>query len=228
MTDHGTDAAFADPATVRAWRRERRRSRTNLILWIFSLLGSVVIVAILRDWVGNFVATTILVLLVTVTAVGIGFVSLRWEHLSQMRDVLRAYPWQNHPPLGKAHPAGIEYFHLPDPDGTQKSIKVAFRRYGLGKNWQRAVMDSRSAGFRFAGDPRYACVVALPGYRKLLAVRPQHPHLNSDGTRPERVTEASWQRAQEAGINVAPSLQEQRRKLVYSMWKSIRNNRSTP
>ncbi|WP_406443224.1 hypothetical protein OHB14_30125 [Streptomyces sp. NBC_01613] len=226
MTNHAPETAFADPATLRAWQRDRRRSLTALILWTMCLPACVVLFAFAVDWIKEPIAITIAVPVIFVTAVGIGVASLRWERIGQMRAVLTTYPWQDSPPLGAGHPAGIEYFHLPNPDEPHKKIKVAFRRYGMASKWQRAVAEARSAGFAFAGDPRFACVVALPGHRKLLAVRPQHLHLNSDGTRPDRVSEAAWRRAQEAGITTPPSIEEQRRKLLYSLWRIFRKRPS--
>ncbi|WP_234533849.1 hypothetical protein [Streptomyces shenzhenensis] len=227
MTDHVPETAFADPATVRAWRKERRRSFVKLILWMFCLLGYAAVLSTVEDRVGKPLAFIFSVPIVLVIAVGIGFVSVRWEHLGKMRAVLKAYPWQHCPPLGVNSLADIEYFRLPDPDEPRKNIQVAFRRYGTGRSWQRAVEEARSEGFTFAGDPRYACVVALPGLRRLLAVRPQHLHLGRDGARPRTVSETAWRRAQEAGITAPPSLEEQRRKQLYLLWKALRSRPSS-
>ncbi|MFE3164299.1 hypothetical protein [Streptomyces sp. NPDC059224] len=226
MTDQVPETAFVNPATIRAWQNERRRSLANLIFWIFCLLGFVTLFTRAEDHVGKLLAIALSVPVVLVITVGIGLASVRWEHIGKMRAVLKAYPWQYCPPLGKS-PADIEYFRLPDPDEPHKKIQVAFRRYGTGKSWRRSVREARSAGFTFAGDPRYACVVALPGHRRLLAVRPQHVHLDSGGTRPRTVSETAWHRAQEAGITVPPSQEEQRRKLLYSLWKAFRKSPSS-
>ncbi|MGW7419743.1 hypothetical protein ACWGJB_06685 [Streptomyces sp. NPDC054813] len=226
MTDHVPETAFADPATVRAWRKERRRSLMTLVLWIFCFLGCAALLTDAEDWVGKPLAIAFCAAVVVVIVVGIGLASLRWEHLGKMRAVLKAYPWQHCPPLEKS-PADIEYFRLPDPDEPHKNIQVAFRRYGTGKSWRRDVEEARSAGFTFAGDPRYACVVALSGHRRLLAVRPQHVHLERDGTRPRKVSETAWRRAQEAGITAPPSEEEQRRKLLYAVWRAFRNRPSS-
>ncbi|WP_143144988.1 hypothetical protein [Streptomyces humi] len=221
MTDDVPKTAFADAATARAWRKERRRSLTGLFFWIFCLLGFAAFLGTAENWTGKPLAIAFSFPVVFVIAVGIGFASVRWEHLGKMRAVLKAYPWQHCPPLGVESPAGIEYFRLPDPDKPQKNVQVAFRRYGTGRSWQRAVEEARSAGFTFAGDPRYACVVASPGLRRLLTVRPQHLHLGRDGTKPPTVSETAWRRAKEAGITDPPSLEEQRRKLLYTLWKSF-------
>jgi len=227
MTNHVPGMAFADPATVRAWQRERRRSITTMTFWTLFLVVWMGLCTMVTDWAGTPVAFIIAVPGILVTVVGIALGSLRWEHLNKMRAVLAAYPWQHCSALGETHPAGIEYFRLPNPDEPQKNIQVAFRRYGTGKRWQRAVAEARSAGFAFAGDPRYAGVVALPGLRELLAVRPQHVYLDADGTRPRTVSEDAWRRAHEAGITTRPSDEEQRRKLLYSLWRAVQKRPSS-
>jgi hypothetical protein len=227
MTYHEPETAFADPATVRAWQRERRRSLTTMTFWALFLVVWVGLSTVVSGWSGTVVASIVAVPGILVAVVGMALGSLRREHLGKMRAVLAAYPWQHCPALGEAHPAGIEYFRLPDPDEPQKHIHVAFRRYGTGKRWRRAVAEARSAGFAFAGDPRYAGVVALPGLRELLAVRPQHVYIEADGTRPRTVSEEAWRRAEEAGITTAPSAEEQRRNVLYSLRRAAQRRASS-
>jgi hypothetical protein len=228
MTDRASEAALADPATLRAWRGEQRRTLTTLILWTLCLPGYAVLaaVAVDLDWVSRLAVNICAVPVVLVIVGGLVAGSLRREQLGRMRGVLETYPWQELPPIGKSHPAGMEYFQLPDPDEPAKRVRVAFRRFGLGRRWQRAVTEARSTGFAVAGDPRFACVVALPGLRELLVVRPQHAYTVAPDTRPDRVSEASWKLAQAAGTTAPPSDEEQRRKLLYSLWRGFRNRKS--
>jgi hypothetical protein len=228
MTDRAPEVALADTATLRAWQGERRRSRTAMVLWTLCLPGYAVLAAIAveQHWASQLAMNIGAVPVVLVIVGGLVVSGLRWEQLGSMRGVLETYPWQVIPPIGKAHPAGIEYFQLPDPDEPAKRVRVAFRRFGLGKRWQRAVADARSAGFACAGDPRFACVVALPGPRHLLAVRPQHTYVTDRDTRPDSVSEAAWKHAQAAGIAAPPSDEEQQRKLLSALWKGFRNRSS--
>ncbi|QKW06517.1 hypothetical protein HUT18_08980 [Streptomyces sp. NA04227] len=224
MTSRALDAALADPATLRAWQGERRRTRAAMVLWTLCLPGyaALAATAVGQGWASQFVVNIGAVPVVLVMAAGLVVSVLRWEQLGGMRGVLETYPWQELPAIGQAHPAGAEYCRLPDPDDPGKRVQVAFRRFGPGKRWRRVVTEARSAGLLCAGDPRFACVVALPGPRGLLAVRPQHTYVTDRDSRPDGVSEASWRRAQATGIAVPPSEEEQRRRLLSGLWKGFR------
>ncbi len=225
MTDRAPEvaAALADPETFRTWQGERRRTLTALILWTLGLVAYAVLgsVAVADLGVSRLVVGIVAVPVVLVLVMGLVAANLRWEQLGVIRGVLETYPWRELPPIGSAHPAGIEYFQLPDPDQPAKKVSVTFRHFGRGRRWQRAVTEARSTGSTYAGDPRFACVVSTP--HALLAVRPQHVYATDPDTQPDSVSEAAWSLARTARITAPPSDQEKFRRLLYSIWKSSRN-----
>ncbi|RPE41668.1 hypothetical protein EDD90_4759 [Streptomyces sp. Ag109_O5-1] len=211
MSDEVSRNAFDDPGTLRAWQRARRRSITATTLWILSLPGFFVLETITwESLTGGSLPVYIMVLPILISAVGVGVSDSRRVQLKEMRRILAVYPWQDHPPLKNATPADINYLKLPDPDDRAKYISVVVRRYGLtGKHWRSALSNARTRGFMFAGDPRFAAVVALRGVDELGMARPTHVLAPARGARPDGVSEPAWLRARAAGISGESAFSEE-------------------
>ncbi|MCN9241547.1 hypothetical protein NGF19_12225 [Streptomyces sp. RY43-2] len=216
MTDRAAEAAFTDPLTLRAWRSERRRMRTEIVLCALCFVAYVGLAAVLEDLgmrrftLGVATVPVVLALMLWVVRLGV-----RREQLTRMRRVLQTYPWRDLPPIGEAHPAGQGYFRMPDPDRPEKRVQVAFSCLGRGRRWKRAVTEVRSTASVYAGDPRFACVVSTPA--KLLTVRPQHEAARHPRVRPDAVSKAAWTLALTAGITEPPSNEEKFMRLLYTV-----------
>ncbi|MFB7493948.1 hypothetical protein ACFC09_04445 [Streptomyces sp. NPDC056161] len=203
MTDRAPEAALADPATLRAWKRARRRATAATVFWVLSLPGFFVLATIgWESFVGDSLPVYAVIILVLVSVVGIAVSDVRRVQLKKMRGILATYPWLDHPPLKAVVPADLDYLKVPHPDEPGRSVSVVVRRYGLsGKRWRKAMTNARSQGFKFAGDPRFGAVIALDGPGELGFARPTHVLNPSKGTRPVGVSEGAWERAQAAGVS---------------------------
>ncbi|MBC6460268.1 hypothetical protein [Actinomadura sp. HBU206391] len=96
---------------------------------------------------------------------------------------------------------GMPCFDLPDPDNGEKRVTI---RMG-GSPWSRWERDVRAGAIDevwFAGDPRFAGVVAIPGPRRVAFLA--QPQSCDSRTAPRRrgVSPQSRERARAAGVRV--------------------------
>ncbi|WP_129307520.1 hypothetical protein [Streptomyces sp. L2] len=216
MGDETPRSAFDDPGTLRAWQRARRQAIATTAFWVLSLPGFFVAATLLwESQVGGSLPVYIIGAWVLVAVIGIAVSDSRRVQLKTMRGILATYPWQEHPALDGSGPPDITCLKLPNPDDRDKAVSVAVRRYGLsGRRWRSAVAHARAQGFRYAGDPRFAAVIALRGVEELGAARPTHALAASRGARPDLVSESAWRRARAAGISgESPFTEEQQQEL---------------
>ncbi|MFJ6084337.1 hypothetical protein ACIQI8_23330 [Streptomyces sp. NPDC092369] len=203
MGDETPRVAFDDPDTLRAWLRARRRAVAATTFWVLSVPGFFVLETIgWESWAGGSLPAYVMVVPILVSVIGIAVSDSRRVQLRNMGGILATYPWQDRHPLERSGPTDPSCLKIPDPDDPDKSVSVAVRRYGLlTKRRRDAVANARTSGFKFAGDPRFAIVLALRGVGELGAARPVHALNASKGDRPDSVSEAAWQHARAAGIS---------------------------
>ncbi|MDH6217752.1 hypothetical protein [Streptomyces pseudovenezuelae] len=203
MGDEPPRTAFDDPDTLRAWQRARRRATAATTFWVLSVPGFFVLETIgWESLVGGSLPAYVMVVPILVSVIGITVSDSRRVQLKNMRGILATYPWQDRSPLKRIAPADLSRLKIPNPDDLDKSVSVVVRRYGLlSKRRRDAVANASTSGFKYAGDPRFATVIALQGAGELGTARPAHALSAGKGDRPDGVSEAAWQRARAAGIS---------------------------
>lgn len=203
MGDETPHTAFDDPDTLRAWKRARRRATAATMFWVLSLPGFFMLVVIgWESLVGGSLPAYVMPGPILISVIGVAVSDSRRVQLKKMRKILAAYPWQDHPPSKRSASADLGYLKIPNPDDQQKSVTVTIQRYGFLRQRRRhALTNAHNCGFKSAGDPRFAAVIALQGLSELGAARPTHAIAPSKGVRPKGISDEAWLRARAAGIS---------------------------
>ncbi|MGR6973077.1 hypothetical protein ACU639_26385 [Streptomyces cynarae] len=153
--------AWEIPATRRALYRWAARNLAKSLAWVALWWGAVYLTVLLPK---AAVALTVLVLPVVgiLAVLALGRLFSGWR----MRRILAVYPWRQQSGAVRITKAKDALFVLPDPDSpeTTVSLKVAA---GLFRSWSREALKDYDEELWYAGDPRFACVVAKPGLRTL-------------------------------------------------------------
>ncbi|NBE54913.1 hypothetical protein [Streptomyces boluensis] len=124
-----------------------------------------------------------------------------WRGL-RMRRILRVYPWRQESGAVLITDAGDAAFRLPDPDHPEKtvSLKVAA---GLFRSWGGAALRDYDDELWYAGDPRFACVVAKPGPRGLACLAQPTAYDHRTSPRRKSLSPEARSRARAIGARVA-------------------------
>jgi hypothetical protein len=120
----------------------------------------------------------------------------------RMSLVLRNYPWQQHDGLrlkqGKA-----AVFVLPDPDDPRKTASP--KEPGLFfKRWDRIARQGLKEELWYAGDPRFAVVIARPGIKAMGYARQPTAFNPRTSPRSRGISAEARQRALAIGARVGP------------------------
>ncbi|GAA3568071.1 hypothetical protein [Streptomyces osmaniensis] len=153
--------AWDTPGTRSAVRRWRAWNLTKFpgwtVLWWVALYVTVVLLPVAT--VVPMVLVLFVITLVASRALG------RVARGMRIRQILAVYPWR------RRHGAvridqGKAVFVLPDPDHPEKtaSLKPAAVMF---RSWTQEALKDYNEELWYAGDPRFACVIAKPGLRGL-------------------------------------------------------------
>ncbi|UXY22273.1 hypothetical protein N8I84_28945 [Streptomyces cynarae] len=153
--------AWDTPGTRCALHRWTARNLAKSLAWVALWWGTLYLTVLLPT---AAVALMVLVLVrIGILAIlALGRLFRGWR----MRRILAVYPWRQQSGAVRITKAKDALFVLPDPDSpeTTVSLKVAA---GLFRSWSRETLKGYDEELWYAGDPRFACVVAKPGLRGL-------------------------------------------------------------
>ncbi|WP_404816937.1 hypothetical protein [Streptomyces thermolineatus] len=191
--------AYEDPATRRAWRGHMARRILRLVLWIIAFPGFVFAAVMTPVWtVAIFVpllGTSCYQWLVSIAHIGF---SLR------IRRTLRVYPWQPFPDAVEKLGVPLLRLSLPDPETPGAMVAIDKRGtlaspWGL---WEKSAKKGAVGEVWFAGDPRFAGVLALPGPKRLTLLTQPETYNSDLPARAEGIGPEARARAEAAGFRV--------------------------
>ncbi|WP_369246968.1 hypothetical protein [Streptomyces sp. R41] len=202
--------AWADPATRRAWTQLVTFAILGQILWPVAWVGLLAWYVISPTWTLWFFFVP---MLYSFYRTFLQPAYITWA-LRALR-LLREYPWQVYERpesgIGKVPDAGPGdvWLKFPDPEQSAGRVAMVMRSHLRATFWARrlgpGVKPEKAAQVQeiwFAGDPRFAAVIAIPGPRRLYVIC-QRPSYNrgipghAHGAGPDAV-----ERARRAGIRV--------------------------
>lgn len=111
-------------------------------------------------------ATVLMVPLLAVTGYLAWMAQVRLRRAWLLRRILTVYPWRQDPHAVRLYKGKKAVFVLPDPDRPEKSVSPK-EPGNLFKLWDRVARKGFHEELWYAGDPRFACVVARPGLKSL-------------------------------------------------------------
>lgn len=200
MPDSMVKGALSEPATQQAWKKSQRRATSALVVWILTLPGFYVVATIVWEALWGSLPQYVIPLLVAASLIGIVVSQTRRERVKRMRRVLEIYPWQSHTQVAHATQNGSTHLRLPDPDNQEKGVTVPLRPSD-NRRWRRVAPENPAREFWFAGDPRFAGVVALPGPRTLTLIEQRNALGREKHNPPRGVSAQAWDRAWAARSN---------------------------
>lgn len=185
--------AWDDPATRRAWTKLLIGAALGQILWPAAWLG------LLAWYVGMSITWTLWLFFVPMSyAFYRSFLQWAyWRGAFRARRLLRHYPWQEYeaPESGIGNLPGVRdgyaWLKFPNPEAPAQPVTMVMHSHVRSVWWggrlgKRATTE-RKAQIReiwFAGDPRFAAVIAVPGPRHLYVIHQRssyHPGIPAEG-----------------------------------------------
>ncbi|WP_316779406.1 hypothetical protein [Streptomyces sasae] len=207
-THHPT--AWDDPATRRAWAKLVTCALLGQILWPAVWLG------LLAWYVIMSISWTLWLffvpLLYSFYRAFLQPAYISWAF--HTRRLLRAYPWQvfEEPEsgIGKVPGAtdGDVWLSFPNPERVDEKLPMILKSHIRSMWWRRrlgrghtSVKTAQAGEVWFAGDPRFAAVVAAPGPRHFYVVQ-QRPMNKRGVADPHGASPAALERARRAGVRL--------------------------
>ncbi|MFE0254312.1 hypothetical protein [Streptomyces sp. NPDC059010] len=190
-------AAWDTPGTRRAFRLWTARHLARALSWVALWWGALYVTVLLP--VAAVVPMVLVLLSIgTMAIVALGRLAMGWR----MWRILRAYPWRQQSGAVRITAGKDALFVLPDPDSPGKTVSLKVSA-GLFRTWSREALKDYDEELRYAGDPRFACVVAKPGLRGLgyLAQPTAYDHRTSP--RRKGLSPEARRRARAIGARVA-------------------------
>ncbi|MGP4013438.1 hypothetical protein [Streptomyces sp. 4N124] len=153
--------AWGTPGTGSALSRWAAGQLTKWLVWVALWWGALYVTVVLLP-VGAVVP---MVLVLTVLVYNAAMSLVKLARVWRMRRILGVYPWRQQRGAVRIT-KGKAVFVLPDPDNPEKTVSLKVSAGVLG-SWTRAALKDYDEELWYAGDPRFACVVAKPGLRGL-------------------------------------------------------------
>ncbi|MBA2809406.1 hypothetical protein E0500_018880 [Streptomyces sp. KM273126] len=155
--------AWDGPGTASALSRWAAGQLTRFLGWVALWWGAVFVTVGLLP-VGAVVPMTLVLAVLMYNAV-MSLIKLR--RFGRMRRILTVYPWRQ-------QPGGVRYdargrkasFVLPDPDRPEKTVSPKISGFFF-RPWDRIARKGFDGDLWYAGDARFACVIAKPGLKAL-------------------------------------------------------------
>lgn len=190
--------AWDAPGTRRALRRWTAGNLAKFLGWVALWWAALYVTVVLLP-VAAVVPMVLVLLVITILA------SLALGRLARgvrIRRILTVYPWRQQSGAVRITAGKDALFVLPDPDSPEKTVSLKVSA-GLFRTWSREALKDYDEELRYAGDPRFACVVAKPGLRGLgyLAQPTAYDHRTSP--RRKGLSPETRRRARAIGARVA-------------------------
>ncbi|QOV36811.1 hypothetical protein IM697_43840 [Streptomyces ferrugineus] len=155
--------AWDDAGTAGALSRWAAGQLARFLGWVALWCGAVFVTVVLLP-VGAVVPMTVVLAVLMYNAV---MSLIKLCRFGRMRRILTVYPWRQ-------QPGGVRYdargrkasFVLPDPDRPEKTVSPKISGFFF-RPWDRIARRGLDGDLWYAGDPRFACVIAEPGLRTL-------------------------------------------------------------
>ncbi|MFC7310090.1 hypothetical protein ACFQVC_38470 [Streptomyces monticola] len=126
--------------------------------------------------------------------------------LWRMRRILKVYPWRQQPEGVRAVPGRFgrtdAVFLLPNPDRPEQT-ESPDEHGGMFRVWDRVARRGFNDELWYAGDPRFACVVAKPGPKTLSYVAQATAYDMRTSPRRKGISPEARRRARAIGARVA-------------------------
>ncbi|MDQ8702016.1 hypothetical protein RCO28_05860 [Streptomyces sp. LHD-70] len=189
--------AWEDPGTPAAWSRSVAGQTAKFVGWWALWWGVLyVTVVVLPEWAA--IPAALVLCVIAYNAVMSGD---RLGKFRRMRRILMTYPWLRQPGGVQYDPRGRKaQFRLPDPDKPEKSVSPKLSGLFL-RPWDRIARKGVD-GIVYAGDPRFACVIAEPGPRSLSYVSQPTAYNRRTSPRRKGLSPEARRRARAIGARV--------------------------
>ncbi|MFJ7075562.1 hypothetical protein [Streptomyces sp. NPDC098781] len=119
----------------------------------------------------------------------------------RIRRVLTVYPWRQLPGAVRAD-KGSAVFVLPDPDHPDKTVSLRSKAWLL-RSWTAEALKDYDEELWYAGDPRFACVLAKPVPRGLFCLTQPTAYDWRTSPRRKGLSPEARRRARAIGARVA-------------------------
>lgn len=189
--------AWDTPGTRRALRRWTARNVAKSLGWVVLWWGTLYLTLLLP------VAAVVPMVLV-LSAIGIlacltlGRLSKGWR----MKRILAVYPWRQQSGAVRITKGKDALFVLPDPDDPEKTVSLKATA-GLFRSFSREALKEYDEELWYAGDPRFACVVAKPDLRGLGCLAQPTAYDSRTSPRRKGLSPEARRRARAIGARVA-------------------------
>ncbi|GGY03284.1 hypothetical protein [Streptomyces djakartensis] len=148
--------AWDTPGTRRAFRIRTARHLAKSLGWV-ALWWATLFVTLLLPVEASLPMAVVLVLIGLMACLALGRLALGWR----MRRILTVYPWRRQSGAVRITKGKDAVFVLPDPDTPEKTVSLKVSA-GLFRTWSHEALKQYDEELWYAGDPRFACVVARP------------------------------------------------------------------
>ncbi|MEU1099984.1 hypothetical protein ABZ408_03220 [Streptomyces tibetensis] len=206
----GSACAWDDSATESAWQKLFTFAVAGQILWPAVCTGAFLLMIFVGRW------SMWVMLPVVVYALYRSFLQRQYIVAAvQARRILKVYPWQTHetPESGIGQIPGAKlgdvWLAFPNPDRPGDGVHIILHGHARSAWWRRRLgrgyeteKTAQVAEIWFAGDPRFAGVIAVPGPKRLFVLY-QLARLNvrTDGER--NASPEALERARRAGVRLS-------------------------
>ncbi|MFJ8637058.1 hypothetical protein [Streptomyces sp. NPDC093568] len=197
---HGFDGpvAWDTPGTGSALARAVAVQLAKSLCWV-ALWGAAVYVTVVLLPVAAVVPMVLVLALLAYNASGsLGKFFRFWRVLR----ILRVYPWRQQRGAVRITKGKDALFVLPDPDKPEATVSLKAAA-GLFRSLTRESMKDYDEELWYAGDPRFACVVAKPGPRALACLTQPTAYNWRTAPRRKGLSPEARRRARAIGARVA-------------------------
>ncbi|WP_328425429.1 hypothetical protein [Streptomyces sp. NBC_00443] len=199
LNQHGFDGpvAWDTPGSRRALRLWTARHLARSVGWV-ALWWAAVYVTVLLPVAAVVPMVLVLVTIGIIALLALGRMAMGWR----MWRILRVYPWRQQPGAVRITKGKDAVFVLPDPDSPEKTASLRASS-GLFRTWRHEALKGYDEELWYAGDPRFACVVAKPGLSGLGYLAQPTAYNHRTSPRRKGLSPEARRRARAIGARVA-------------------------
>ncbi|MFJ8535603.1 hypothetical protein [Streptomyces sp. NPDC093591] len=188
--------AWDTPGTRSALHRWAAWNLAKALGWVVWWVGALYVTLLLP--VAAVVPMVLVLLAITVLAIQ---ALSRLAKGVRMRRILAVYPWRQQRGAVRIN-KGKAVFVLPDPDKPDSTVSLK-PAAGLFRSWTHEALKAYDHELWYAGDPRFACVVAKPGLRGLSCLAQPTAYNYRTSPRRKGLSPEARRRARAVGARVA-------------------------